>query len=112
MATYTLKQFVPVTTLGTSATTLYTVSTPATNATIKQILIANYSSSSASVTVYAVPGGGTASNSNVIVPAIPIAANSTITLDVTQVLPVNAFISAFASAGSSLNIMISGYEVQ
>ena len=111
MSAYTLKQFAPVTTLGTSASTLYTVTAPATSAVVKQLLIANYSASSATVTVNIVVLSGTAGNANTVVPAVAIGANSTITLDITQVINVGGFIAALASAGSSINIMISGYEV-
>jgi len=111
VAAYTLKQFSPVTTLGTSASTLYTVTAPATSAVVKQLLVSNYSASSASITVYFVPSGGTAGNGNAVVPAVAISPNSTITLDITQVLSVGGFISALSSAGSSINLMISGYEV-
>ena len=111
MATYSLKKFIPVTTLGVSASTLYTVTAPAISATVKQLLVANYSSSAASVTVNFVPSGGTVGNSNVVVPALNIAANSTITLDVTQVLNLGDAIAAYASATSSINIAASGYEV-
>ena len=112
MATYSLKKFCPVTTLSGSNTTLYTASSPVTNSVIKQLLVANYSASSATVSVYLVPSGGSASNSNVILPSVAIAANSTITLDITQVMNQGDFIVASASAGTAINITISGYEVQ
>ena len=112
MSAFTLKQFAPATTLGTSSSTLYTVTAPATSAVVKQLLVSNYSASSASVTVNFVPSGGTAGNGNAVVPAVSISANSTITLDLTQVLNVGGFIAANASAGSAINVMISGYEVQ
>jgi hypothetical protein len=111
VAAYTLKQFAPVTTLGTSASTLYTATAPVTNAVVKQLLISNYGASSAAVTVYLVPSGGTPGTGNVVVPAVAISANSTITLDITQVLNTGGFISALASTSSAINIMISGYEV-
>ena len=112
MANYNLKRFTDPTTLGTSATALYTVTSPASSGITKQILVSNYSTSSANVTLYLVPSGGTAGNSNAIVPAVSISANSTITLDLTQVLNLGDSLWALASAGSSLNVLVSGYEVQ
>lgn len=111
MATYSLKRFVPATTLTTSTATLYTVTSPATSAVVKQILVANYSASSASVSIYLVPSGSSASTANVVVPGVSISANSTITLDLTQVLNQGDFIAAVSSASSSINLMVSGYEV-
>ena len=112
MSLYTVKRFCPVTTLTTSAVTLYTVTNPVTNGVIKQIAVSNYSASAATVTVHFVQNGGSVGNGNIIVPAVSISANSTITLDLTQVLNAGDFIAALASANSALNISISGYEVQ
>lgn len=111
MATYSLKKFIPVTTLGISSTTLYTVTAPATAATVKQILLTNYSSSAATVTVNFVPSGGSVGTTNVIISGLSISANSTITFDITQVLNVGDFIAASSSIASSINIAASGYEV-
>lgn len=112
MAAYSLKRFCPVTTLTTGNTTLYTVTNPVVNGVLKQILVANYSASSATVTVYIVPSGGTAGNSNIVVPAVSISANSTITLDITQVMNQGDFLVATAGASSAINISVSGYEAQ
>jgi hypothetical protein len=112
VASYSLKRFTAPTTLGTSAASLYTVQAPNTNAVTKQLLIANYSASSANVTIYAVPSGGTAGNGNAIIPAIAISANSTITLDLTQVLNVGDALWGLCSSATAINVMISGYEVQ
>ena len=112
MANYNLKRFTDPTTLGTSATALYTVTAPASSGITKQILVSNYSAGSANITLYLVPSGGTAGNSNVIVPAVAISANSTITLDLTQVLNLGDSLWALASAGTAINVVVSGYEVQ
>jgi hypothetical protein len=58
-----------------------------------------------------VPSGGIASASNLMSPAVPIAPNSFILIDLNQVLANGDSLSAFASAGSSINVMVSGYEV-
>lgn len=112
MSLYTVKRICPVTTLTTSAVTLYTVTEPVTNAVVKQIAVSNFGASATSVTVHFVQNGGSVGNGNIIIPAVSISANSTITLDVTQVLNGGDFIAALASANSALNIAISGYEVQ
>jgi hypothetical protein len=112
MASYSLKRLTAPTTLGTSAAALYTVQAPSANAVTKQIIVANYSANSANVSLYFVPSGGTAGNGNLIVPSVAIASNSTITLDLTQVLNVGDAIWGLSSSATALNIMMSGYEVQ
>jgi hypothetical protein len=100
-----------LTQLTTSVQTLYTVTAPKTKAVTKQILVANTGTSTASVTIHLVPASGTATLSNKIVPEVSISANSVITLDITQILTVGESIQALASA-SSINVVISGYEVE
>lgn len=111
MASYTLNRLGSLTQLTTSIQTLYTVTAPKTKAVIKQILVANTGTSTSSVTIHLVSVSGTAVLSNKIIPELSIAANSTVTLDVTQVLLVGETIQALASS-SSINLVASGYEVE
>lgn len=101
-----------LTQLSTSVAVLYTVTAPKTKGVVKQILVANTSGSSATITVHVVPAAGNPSTANKIIPEISVSANSTITLDVTQVLTVGESIQALASAAASINLMVSGYEVE
>jgi hypothetical protein len=101
-----------LTQLATSVATIYTVTAPKTKGVIKQILVANTSTSTASVTLHIVGVAGTATAANKIVSEVSVAANSTVTLDITQVLNVGETIQALASAATSINLMISGYEVE
>jgi hypothetical protein len=74
-------------------------------------MVSNVSASSVNFSMHVVPNGGTAGATNLMSPAVPIAPNSFITIDLDQVLTNGDALSAFASAGSSLNVMVSGYEV-
>ena len=72
-------QILPNAQLGVAASTLYTC--PAKmRATPKQLSIANTSGTATPVTVYVVPNGGTAANSNTIVPGITVPPNSVLSL--------------------------------
>jgi hypothetical protein len=74
-------------------------------------MVSNVSSGSVNFSMHIVPNGGTTSASNLMVPAVAIAANSLITIDLDQVLVTGDLLSAFASATSSINVLVSGYEV-
>jgi hypothetical protein len=109
MASYISKKMTSPTQLGTSASTVYTVGAGVT-ATVKEILVANVSGSSSSVSIHFVNSGGIASSSNLLFPAVGISANSSIAFDVNQVLDAGSTIQAFAGNASAINIMISGFE--
>lgn len=109
MASYISKKMTSPTQLGTSASTLYTVGSGVT-ATVKEILVSNVSGSAASVSLYFVNSGGIAATSNLMFPAVSISANSSIAFDVNQVLDAGSTIQGLASAGSAINVMISGFE--
>ena len=111
MASYTIKRLTNPTQLGTSATSIYAVSGVGLSVAVKQILVSNVSSSSASFSMHVVPTGGIAGATNLMAPAVSLAPNSFITINLDQVLTNGDAISAFASATSSINVMISGYEV-
>ena len=109
MASYISKKMTSPTQLGTTASTVYTVGTGVT-ATVKEILVANVSASSSSVSIYFVNSGGIASTSNLMFPAVAISANSSVAFDVNQVLDAGSTIQALAGNSSAVNIMISGFE--
>jgi hypothetical protein len=110
VATYTPKRFVDPTQLTTSAsTTLYTPSAGATGV-IKEIILANPTSTAATASVFLVPSAGTAGNSTAIVPGVTLAGNSFVTIPLSQVLNSTDKISASASAASTITITVSGVE--
>lgn len=95
--------------LTTSAATIYT--TPvSTTTTIKQILITNTTGTAATFTLYLVKTGGTPAAANQIYSSVPVPGNTTINIDLTQVLTAGDFISALAGTTTALNITISGIE--
>ena len=95
--------------LTTSATSIYTV--PAsTTATVKQILVSNVSASATTFSIHLVKSGDTPVTANLIYSGIPIAASTTINIDLAQVLNTGDVISAFAGANSAVNITMSGIE--
>lgn len=112
MASYSLARLAALTQLTTSAATVYTVTAPKTKGVIKQILVSNTSASTATVTLHIVPALGAASAANKIIPEVSLAANSVITFDVTQVMEVGETLRALASAATSVNLIVSGYEVE
>lgn len=111
MASYTIKRLVNPTQLGTTASTIYTVVGTGVSVSVKQILVSNISANSANFSMHVVPSGGIAGSTNLMSPAVPIAPNSFITIDLDQVLTTGDFLSAFSNAGASLNVVVSGYEV-
>lgn len=96
--------------LSTSAALVYTVGA-STTAVVKEIVVANVSASTSSVSVHIVPSGGVTSTTNLIFSAVSVAANSTLVFDLNQVLNAGDTIHAFAGNSSAVNMMISGYEV-
>lgn len=110
MTTYSVKKLFNPVALTTSPTTYYTV--PASTKTmVKQIVLVNTSAAQATASVYFVPSGGSAGNSNLIVPAVTVAPNQMQIVDLGQALSTGDFISASASAGTSITIHASGFEV-
>jgi hypothetical protein len=110
MSTYSLKELVSARSLPGSASALYTVPS-LTETIIKQILVANTTSTDLEATLYFVPSGGTPSISNAMFPGVLISANNTLSIEIKSVLPTGSSIHGFASASASLNIHISGVEV-
>lgn len=95
--------------LGTSASTVYTVGSGIT-ATVKQILASNTTANSATVSIHLVPSAGSATTSNLIFAAIPVPGNSTLVLDLSQVMNAGDTLQAFAGTATSINLTVSGYE--
>jgi hypothetical protein len=77
---------------------------------VKQILAANVTSSASTVSIHIVPSAGSASSSNLVFAAIPVAGNSTVVFDLNQVLNAGDTIQALAGNATTVNLMVSGYE--
>jgi len=97
--------------LSTSNTTMLTVPA-ATRYAIISIISCNISVSTASLTLYIIPSGQSASNRNLILKAVNIQASDTFTLNAERiVLDAGDSIVAVASADPALNLTISYLEV-
>lgn len=109
MATYTPKRLGSISQLNTTNSTIYTSS--GVKSVIKEILIANTTNASATVTVNLVPSGGSPATSNEILCSLTIVGYSTLTFKCNQVLEVGDFIVAKSGSASVLNIVVSGIEI-
>jgi hypothetical protein len=106
------KNLVPSAQLTGSAATYYT--TPAvTRALIQKATVTNVDTVARTVTVYLVPSAGTASDTNAVIKALPVAAGTTLELfDLCgHVLEPGGFIQALASSAAVLGFRISGVEI-
>lgn len=111
MAT-TPKRLVSGSQLTTSAATYYTTPT-ATRTRIAAFTATNTTGGAVTCTVHLVPSGGSADNTNKVADVVSLAANETksITGAVGHVLEAAGTIQALASANTSINIVVSGYEI-
>lgn len=109
--TITYSAFFAPTVLGTTAATLGSPvpSTPTTTLLRGgRIRLTNTTAGAATVTLYAVPFGGTAGVGNAFLAAKSINANDFLDVDV-PIMPAGAFIQALASAATTITAhMISG----
>lgn len=95
---------------GTTIATLYTA--PAsTTAIVKNIILSNTGSTSATVTVNFVPSGGTAAAANQVLSSYPVNAYDTITIDMAGVLETGDSLQALQDTSGAITVFISGVEV-
>jgi hypothetical protein len=92
---------------GTTEETLYTIPS-GQSAIIKQILLTNVTATAATISLSLVPNGQTAVDSNRILKDYNVAANDVVTIDLTQVLNSDDFISAIQATASAITVTISG----
>lgn len=111
MAT-TPKRIVSGSQLTTSAATYYTCPT-LTRCRIAAFTATNTSGSAATVTVYLVPSGDSAADTNIVAKAISLAASETKSISgaIGQVIESGGTLQALASAGTAIGIVVSGYEI-
>ncbi|HXJ61897.1 MAG TPA: hypothetical protein VNU68_35105 [Verrucomicrobiae bacterium] len=96
-------QLFPPTTLTTTAATLYTVTTVPTQILLARgrIRFTNTDTVSRAVTAYGIPSGGAATVTNTFCPALVVAPNSVLDVDV-PVLAAGGFIQAKIDSGSAV----------
>lgn len=109
------KQLVKTGVLSDTAVAVYVAPTTPSNAmvAVNTILVANTSSSAATVTVYLVPADGSEDTSNEILSAVSVAAHTTMLIDAHhEIALLSAGDSIMAKAGTTLvlNLAISGEE--
>lgn len=92
---------------GTSEATLYTVPA-ATTVIVKQVVAANVSAAAATISLSLVPSGGTAGATNRLLGAVSIPANSSLSLDLSQVMTAGDFLSASQGTAAAVTLTISG----
>jgi hypothetical protein len=105
----TQKRLVGPVQLTASAATYYTVGSGVTSI-VKQIVLTNTTGSAKTATVRLVPTGQSTGVSYDILSAVTLAANETVSFNCSLVMTAGDFISALASAGTSVNITVSGIE--
>lgn len=91
--------------LTTAAATYYTVSASPTTNLLRngRIRLSNNTAGAVTATVHAVPSGGSASDTNAILKAYSIGANSYIDLDL-PLMKAGDFLQALAGAATSISI--------
>ena len=109
MAAYNLKRMTNPTQLGTSAASVYTVGSGIT-AVVKQLLATNTTATASTVSVHLVPTSGTTTTSNLIFASVPVPPNSTLVIDLAQVMNAGDSLHAFAGNAATVNLTVSGYE--
>lgn len=91
----------------TSSATVYTVPA-ATNVKLESIVLCNTTTTAATITISAVPSGGTAGTTNRILAGVSVAANSTVVVDAHVYMAAADFIAALQGTTSAITVTISG----
>jgi hypothetical protein len=92
---------------GTSESTVYTV--PAsTDAKVTEVVITNTSAAPATVSLSAVPTGGTAGNTNRLLAGITLDGSSVVIMDMSVYLTAGDFLSAVQATAGAITLTISG----
>lgn len=92
---------------GTGAATIYTV--PAsTDLKLTEVVLCNTTGSTATVTMSAVPSGGTAGATNRVFSGLALAANETVVIDLATYLTAGGFLSILQGTSGAITATISG----
>lgn len=110
MATYTPVEMIATQYVANTATTYYTVPS-STKTIVKSIMVCNTDTVSRDVTIHNVPNGGSAQNSNMIVPTVAIPAKGVVIFETNHLMPTSATLRALASASSTITITAAGVEI-
>jgi hypothetical protein len=96
-----------------SATPEY-IAPSSTNTIIDKFTATNVTGGAVTLTIYVVPNSGSPSASNTILPALSIAANTAVEIDVLKnhIISTGSTIQVMAGASSSIVIRMSGREVR
>lgn len=95
----------------TAAAVTYYTAPASTRTIVKQIILTNVTASTATVSISFVNSGGSQGTTNRIVEQVSVPAYGIVTIDLSQVLETGDFISALASAATTINMRVSGVEV-
>lgn len=95
---------------GTSLSTLYTVP-DGYKVIIKNIMLINTTSTDAKITIYFVPSGDSANNTNMIISDYAVIANDTVVIDLSAVLESGDTIQAIQTTSGAVTVYVSGVEV-
>ena len=93
---------------GQPGTAAGTLATATTTTVVKQVVIANVTAVTATLTLSLVPSGGTAGVTNRLCSATPFPGNSITTIDLAQVMTAGDFLSALQGTAAALTLTISG----
>lgn len=99
----------PSTLTTTTTTDIYTVPA-ATTTIVKQIILSNYSGSTATATISLLPTGDSIGNQHLVFNQLSLSSNETVTISTSLVMNASDKIKAGASANSSINIILNGVE--
>jgi len=89
---------------------LYTVPA-ATTSLVKEIILVNTTAGALTATIRVIPSGGADTVVNDILTAVALAANETMIFELSTVMETGATLRGLASAATSINCKVSGYEV-
>lgn len=78
----------------------------------KRLIVCNTTASAATLTLYLVPSGGSASAANELFNALSVAAGATTILDIEQSMNPGDFIAGLQGTASALTVTISGATFQ
>jgi hypothetical protein len=94
---------------GTTEATLYTAG--GAGVIIKELLIANTSSSAANISLSLVPSGGSAGSSNRLLSNIAVPGSGVAVFDLSQVMAAGDFLSGLQATSGALALTISGVAI-
>lgn len=96
---------------GTSLSALYTVP-EGEKVIVRNIVLANTTSSLAKVSVHFVPAGGTADNTNKVIADYGLSPNTTVVIDMNAVLEAGDSVQAIQAVAGAVTMYLSGVEVK